>query len=95
LSHKGQHIEEVLGRLVYLKVIRELATSSEPLTKYRIVVKTGLKSVDVKRALVRLVEMGWVIQHETKPKKYSLNYNNTLTRKLVKCLKELGYIPTS
>jgi len=80
---------------VYLKVIRELATSSEPLTKYRIVVKTGLKSVEVKRALVRLVEMGWVIQHETKPKKYSLNYNNTLTRKLVKCLKELGYIPTS
>lgn len=91
---KVDYLEEILGHLTYLKVIKELATSKSPLTKYRITVRTGLKSVDVKKALIKLIEINWVIEHNTKPKKYSLNYHNPLARKLVKCLKELGYIRT-
>jgi len=87
-------IEEVLGRLMYLKVIRELASSPEPLTRYRIVERTGLKFSDVSRVLARLVEMGWVIEHSTRPKKFSLNYSVREVAKLVECLRELGYIPS-
>ena len=93
MPHKKSDIEEVLGHLIYLKVIKELATSEQPLTKYRIIVKTGLKSIDVKKALAKLIEMGWILQHETTPRKYSLNYNNPSLRKLVECLRDLGYIP--
>jgi len=89
---RANHLEEILGHLIYLKIIKELAISEKPLTKYRITVRTGLKSVDVKKALMKLIEIGWVMEHNTKPKKYSLNYQNPLAKKLVKCLKELGYI---
>lgn len=87
------YLEEILGHLTYLKIIKELAISDRPLTKYKITVKTGLKSIDVKKALTKLIKVGWIIEHDTRPKKYSLNYHNPLAKKLIECLKELGYIP--
>ena len=85
-------LEVVLGHLMYLKVIKELASSKEPLTKYKIVMKTGLKSVDVSKILENLVKMNWVIELDYNPKKYTLNFEKPIVRDLVNFLKKWGYI---
>ena len=94
MSNYENELEVILGRLMYLKVIKELAISDEPLTKYSIRVRTGLKYTDIKKVIDRLIELGWLVKHDTKPEKYSLNYSKDIVKKFIKCMKELGYIPS-
>lgn len=86
-----EELEVILGRLMYLKVIKELAKAEEPLTKYKIIMRTGLKATDVNRILKNLIKINWVKELDYTPRRYMLNFDKPLVKDFINFLKKWGY----
>jgi len=87
-------IEVALGGIGRIKILKCLISSSKPLTKYAIQKATGLKSIDVKRDLEKLVAVGWVrvIKSPRAPDKYSINRELSEIRALEELFRVAGYL---
>jgi len=75
-------IEAGLGSSGRLKLLRYLSRNPEGMTKYAIE-QSGLRYGDVTANLRVLVEIGWVEELPTQPRKYRINLDNGIVNALI------------
>jgi Fic family protein len=85
-------VEEGLGSIGKIKILRALAEEKKLLTVYGLHKKTHLKREDIKRNLADLVKIEWVVEQKISNSLYSLNRENIYVQKLVLFFYEIGYI---
>lgn len=85
-------IEQGLGSIGKIKILRALAEEKKLLTVYGLHKKTHLKREDIKRNLADLVKIEWVVEQKISNSLYSINRENTYVQKLVLFFYEIGYI---
>lgn len=90
--HVKDIVEEGLGSIGKIKILRALAEEKKLLTVYRLHKKTHLKREDIKRNVAELVKIEWVIEQKISNSLYSINRENTYVQKLVSFFYEIGYI---
>jgi len=84
--------ERVLGSAKNLRVIRALASSMEPLTRYAVQKATGVGIREVSKALRLLCVHGWVTELDYRPKKYRLNRELEKVKECLRLLGDLEYL---
>ncbi|MEM3032254.1 MAG: hypothetical protein QW756_02655 [Nitrososphaerota archaeon] len=84
--------EEILRSYHYLRLIRVLAESQEPCTKYAIHLRTGLSFKQISEILDILMRYGWVGEHDYQPRKYSLIRSHEGVQLLLTLLEKLNYL---
>ncbi|NWG09980.1 MAG: hypothetical protein HXX80_06745 [Nitrososphaerales archaeon] len=88
-----EKVERGLGSKGKLRILRELAKGPETLlTKYALERKTGLKPVDVRADLKGLIEIGWVVEHRYRVRKYQLNNGDRILKETIEYMREIGYL---
>jgi hypothetical protein len=87
-----QEIEDAIGSLGKIKIIKTLAEENKLATVYLLHKKTHLKRDDIKNNLKDLVSIGWVLQNKYGNVMYSVNKENSHARMFIDYLKEVGYI---
>ena len=88
-----KRIEKGLGSKGKLRIIRELAKRPDSLlTKYALEKKTGIKPVDVRANLKSLVEIGWVVEHSYRIKKYQLNMEDEIVKETIDYMRKIKYL---
>jgi hypothetical protein len=85
-------VEEGLGSIGKIKILRALAEEKRLLTVYGLHKKTHLKREDIKRNLAELVKIEWVIEQKISNSLYSINRENKYMQRLVLFFYEIGYI---
>ncbi len=85
-------VELGLGSIGKIKILRALAEEKKLLTVYGLHKKTHLKREDIKRNLVELVKIEWVIEQKISTSLYSINRENTYVQHLVLFFYKIGYI---
>jgi hypothetical protein len=85
-------IEQGLGTLGKIKILKSLAEDSRMLTVYVLHNKTRLKREDIKRNLNDLIEIRWVKETKMANKMYTLDLNNEYVIQLVCFFRSVGYI---
>jgi predicted transcriptional regulator len=87
-------LEAALGSSGRLRILKCLISSSRPLTKYAIQKATGLKSIDVKRDLEKLVSIGWVklVKSPRTPDKYAIDRDLEEVKALEELFRAAGYV---
>jgi DNA-binding IclR family transcriptional regulator len=85
-------VEQGLGSIGKIKILRALAEEKKLLTVYGLHKKTHLKREDIKRNLADLVKIEWVVEQKISNSLYSINRENTYVQKLVLFFYEIGYI---
>jgi Fic family protein len=85
-------VEEGLGSIGKIKILRALAEEKKLLTVYGLHKKTHLKREDIKRNLAELVKIEWVIEQKINNSLYSINRENTYVQQLVLFFYKIGYI---
>jgi len=86
-------IEAGIGSKGKLRILKELSNNPGRLiTKYALERKTGLKPVDVRADLKSLVEIGWVVEHDFRIKKYQLNIEDEIVRQTVEYFRKIRYL---
>ncbi|MGZ5471324.1 MAG: hypothetical protein ACXWE0_06595 [Nitrososphaeraceae archaeon] len=85
-------VEEGLGSIGKIKILRALAEEKKLLTVYGLHKKTHLKREDIKRNLAELIKIEWVIEQKISNSLYSLNRENKYMQRLVLFFYEIGYI---
>jgi hypothetical protein len=85
-------VEEGLGSIGKIKILRALAEEKKLLTVYRLHKKTHLKREDIKRNVAELVKIEWVIEQKISNSLYSINRENKYVQRLVLFFYEIGYI---
>jgi DNA-binding IclR family transcriptional regulator len=83
-----------LGSSGRLRILKCLISSPRPLTKYAIQKATGLKSIDVKRDLEKLVSVGWVkvVKSPRAPDKYAIDRDLEEVKALEALFRAAGYV---
>jgi len=90
---RRRNLEVAIGNLSGLRILGELLrTPSLPQTKYSLRRKTGLKAVDVKKTVRRLVESEWVNELDCTPKKYLPNLSRSEVNHLANFFHQIGYL---
>ena len=84
-------IEAGLGSSGRLKLLRYLSRNPEGITKYAIE-QSGLRYGDVTANLRVLVEIGWVEELPTQPRKYRINLDNGIVNALIEFFQKSGYL---
>jgi len=84
-------IEAGLGSSGRLKLMRYLSRNPEGMTKYAIE-QSGLRYGDVTANLRVLVEIGWVEELPTQPRKYRINLDNGIVNALIEFYQKSGYL---
>ena len=84
-------IEAGLGSSGRLKLLRYLSRNPEGMTKYAIE-QSGLRYGDVTANLRVLVEIGWVEELPTQPRKYRINLDNGIVNALIEFFQKSGYL---
>jgi len=84
-------IEVGLGSSGRLKLLRALSKSPEGMTKYAIE-QSGLRYGDINANLRVLVEIGWVEELPTQPRKYRINLDNGTVNALIDFFQKTGYL---
>ena len=84
-------IEAGLGSSGRLKLMRYLSRNPEGMTKYAIE-QSGLRYGDVTANLRVLVEIGWVEELPTQPRKYRINLDNGIVNALIEFFQKSGYL---
>ncbi len=88
-----REITEALGSVGRFRIIAELAKDpNESFTKYTILKGTGLKRVDVKSNLERLVSIGWVKEYKSIYPKYQINPENKRVQLFVDFLRKSEFL---
>ena len=85
-------IEQGLGSLGKIKILRALSEEKKLVTIYALHKKTHLKREDIKRNLAELVKIEWVIEQKIGNSVYSINRENKYVQKLVLFFYDIGYI---
>ena len=85
-------VEQGLGSLGKIKILRALSEEKKLVTIYALHKKTHLKREDIKRNLVELVKIEWVIEQKVGNSVYSINRDNNYVQKLVLFFYDIGYI---
>jgi len=86
-------VEEALGSLGRLKILRILAARGFPsYTRYGLEKATGLKPMAVRRHLKVLVELGLVKEFRLTPMVYQIDYEKAFITSLVEFFRETGYV---
>jgi hypothetical protein len=85
-------VEEGLGSIGKIKILRALAEEKKLLTVYGLHKKTHLKREDIKRNLGELIKIEWVIEQKMSNSLYSINRENKYMQQLVLFFYEIGYI---
>jgi DNA-binding transcriptional ArsR family regulator len=85
-------VEEGLGSIGKIKILRALAEEKKLLTVYRLHKKTHLKREDIKRNVAELVKIEWVVEQKISNSLYSINRENKYVQRLVLFFYEIGYI---
>jgi len=85
-------IEQGLGTLGKIKILKSLAEDSRMLTVYVLHNKTRLKREDIKRNLNDLMEINWVKETKMANRMYTLDLNNEYVIQLVSFFRSVGYI---
>ena len=85
-------IEQGLGSIGKIKILRALAEERKLLTVYGLHKKTHLKREDIKRNLAELIKIEWVIEQKISNSLYSINRENKYMQRLVLFFYEIGYI---
>jgi len=87
-------LEVALGSVGTLRILRVLMSCNKPLTKYAIQKATGLKAVDVKRDLEKLISIGWVkvLKGPVAPEKFLVNRDVEEVRVLEELFRASGYL---
>jgi hypothetical protein len=85
-------VEEGLGSIGKIKILKALAEEKKLLTIYGLHKKTHLKREDIKRNVAELVKIQWVIEQKISNSLYSINRQNKYVQQLVLFFYEIGYI---
>jgi len=85
-------IEQGLGSIGKIKILRALSEEKKLVTIYALHKKTHLKREDIKRNLAELVKIEWVIEQKIGNSVYSINRENMYIQKLVLFFYDIGYI---
>ncbi len=85
-------VEQGLGSIGKIKILRALADEKKLLTVYGLHKKTHLKREDIKRNLAELIKIEWVIEQKISNSLYSINRENKYMQRLVLFFYEIGYI---
>lgn len=85
-------VEEGLGSIGKIKILKALAEEKKLLTVYGLHKKTHLKREDIKRNVAELVKIQWVIEQKISNSLYSINRENKYVQQLVLFFYEIGYI---
>ena len=85
-------IEQGLGTLGKIKILKSLAEDGRMLTVYVLHNKTRLKREDIKRNLNDLIEIGWVKETRMANKMYTLDLQNEYVIQIVSFFRSVGYI---
>jgi hypothetical protein len=85
-------IEQGLGTLGKIKILKSLAEDGRMLTVYVLHNKTRLKREDIKRNLNDLMEIRWVKETRMANKMYTLDLHNEYVIHLVSFFRSVGYI---
>jgi DNA-binding IclR family transcriptional regulator len=85
-------VEQGLGSIGKIKILRALAEEKKLLTVYGLHKKTHLKREDIKRNLAELIKIEWVIEQKISNNLYSINRENKYMQRLVLFFYEIGYI---
>lgn len=85
-------IEEGLGSIGKIKILRALVEENKMATIYLLHKKTGLKRDDIKNNLDDLIRIGWVKQAKYANVMYDLNNDNAYVARLVQFFKDTGYV---
>ncbi len=85
-------IEQGLGTLGKIKILKSLAEDGRMLTVYVLHNKTRLKREDIKRNLNDLMEISWVKETRMANKMYTLDLHNEYVIQLVSFFRSVGYI---
>jgi hypothetical protein len=85
-------IEDGLGTLGKIKILKSLAENGRMLTIYVLHNKTRLKREDIKRNLNDLMEIGWVKETRMANKMYALDLQNEYVIQIVSFFRNVGYI---
>ena len=85
-------VEQGLGSIGKIKILRALAEEKKLLTVYGLHKKTHLKREDIKRNLSELIKIEWVIEQKISNSLYSINRENKYMQRLVLFFYEIGYI---
>lgn len=85
-------VEQGLGSIGKIKILRALAEEKKLLTVYGLHKKTHLKREDIKRNLAELIKIEWVIEQKINNSLYSINRENKYVQRLVLFFYETGYI---
>jgi hypothetical protein len=85
-------VEQGLGSIGKIKILRALADERKLLTVYGLHKKTHLKREDIKRNLAELIKIEWVIEQKISNSLYSINRENKYMQRLVLFFYEIGYI---
>ena len=85
-------VEQGLGSLGKIKILRALSEEKKLVTIYALHKKTHLKREDIKRNLAELVNIEWVIEQKIGNSVYSINRENKYVQKLVLFFYDIGYI---
>lgn len=92
IDHIKDIVEEGLGSIGKIKILRALSEEKKLVTIYLLHKKTHLKREDIKRNLAELVKIEWVKEQKMGNSVYSINRENTYVQKLVLFFYEIGYI---
>lgn len=83
-------VEQGLGSIGKIKILRALAEEKKLLTVYGLHKKTHLKREDIKRNLAELIKIEWVIEQKISNSLYSINRENKYMQRLVLFFYEIG-----
>jgi hypothetical protein len=90
--YKRKEIELAIAYKGRLRLLAELLKADTPLTKYFLIKKTGLKPLNVNKAIKIFTSLGWLIEIPCNPKKYMLNQECQELNLLKAFLKAVKYI---
>jgi hypothetical protein len=85
-------IEQGIGSIGKIKIIKALAEENKLTTIYVLHKKTHLKREDIKNNLNDLAEIGWVSQSKYANVMYGINKDNNYVNRLIEFFKDVGYI---
>lgn len=90
--HIKDIVEQGLGSIGKIKILRALSEEKKLMTIYALHKKTHLKREDIKRNLAELVKIEWVKEQKIGNSVYSINRENKYVEKLVLFFYDIGYI---
>lgn len=92
IYHIKDIVEQGLGSIGKIKILRALSEEKKLVTIYTLHKKTHLKREDIKRNLAELVKIEWVKEQKIANSVYSINRENKYVEKLVLFFYDIGYI---